>query len=351
MRKKLLWATILLFTVWSPVKPQNDKQAEINKFDKDGLKTGFWVDKGKYNIEEIYYNKGLKQGVCKLYNKRTGKLEYFGEYNRNTKFGTTWYTFDEDGYFLLWTENNITKNTQRAKNGDGSYGGVFDYRSNVVMFYPNGEIEEEGTWLYDDFQSDESESIGLHLFFDFDGNKISTSNTWGFVRRSDGLKIHFYSKNNKLIEKSPNEFINQTDKNGLRYGLWKDDRKGILSYYKNGKLNGVYRVFSKTTGKLSCFGEYANGFRTGNWFYFNEKSQLVMIEKNISVNTDKIKKDDGKEIVPKFKSYVIIYYTNGFVREEGTALYDEDIEMDFFKTGIWKYYDKKGIILKQTKEQ
>ncbi len=351
MRRKLLWTTILLITVLSPVKPQNDKQPEINKFDQNGLKTGFWVENRKYNIEEVYYMKGMRQGVYKLYNKRTGKLNFFGEYNRNTKFGTTWYTFDEDGCFLLWKENNIDKNTQQAKNGDGSYGGVFDYRSNVVMFYPNGEIEEEGIWMYDDFQSDESESIGVHLFFDLEGNKTSTSNTWGFVRRSDGLKIHFYSKNNKLKEKLPNEFINQTDKNGLRYGLWKDDHKGILSYYKNGKLNGVYRVFSKTTGKLSCFGEYTTGIRTGNWFYFNEKSQLVMTEKNISVNTDKTKKNDGKEFIPKFKSYVIIYYTNGNIKEEGTALYEEDIEIDFLKTGVWKYFDSNGNILKQKKER
>ena len=332
------------------VKPQNDKQADISQLDKNGLKTGLWIYKGKYYIEEVYYNKGLKQGVCKLYNKRTGKLEAFGEYNQNTKFGTTWYTFDEDGCFLLYTENNIKKNTQRAKNEDGSYGGVFDYRSYVVMFYPNGEIEEEGIWMYDDFDSDESESIGAHLFFDLEGNKTSKSNAWGFVRHSDGLKIHFYNKNNKLKDMSPNEFINQTDKSGLRYGLWKDNLKGVLAYYKKGKLNGVFRVFSKKTGKLSCFGEYANGLRTGNWFYFNEDSQLVMIEKDISVNTDKIKKDDGKEIIPKFKSYVIIYYRNGSVKEEGTALYNEDIEMDFFKTGIWKYYDKKGLILKQTNE-
>jgi len=156
------------------------------------------------------------------------------------------------------------------------------------------------------------------------------------------------SQNNSSAKVPVNNLF---DNNGLKAGLWIENKGLVEVYYKHNLKDGVFRSYNRKNGKLSCFGEYANGFRTGNWFYFNEKSQLVMIEKNISVNTDKIKKDDGKEIVPKFKSYVIIYYTNGFVRDEGTALYDEDIEMDFFKTGIWKYYDKKGIILKQTKEQ
>ncbi|NLI37603.1 MAG: hypothetical protein GX416_13975 [Bacteroidales bacterium] len=151
------------------------------------------------------------------------------------------------------------------------------------------------------------------------------------------------SQNNPSAKVTVNNLF---DNNGLKTGLWIENKGLVEVYYKNNLKDGVFRSYNRKNGKLSCFGEYVNGFRTGNWFYFNEKSQLVMIEKNISVNTDKITTDDGKKIVPKFKSYVIIYYENGSIKEEGTALYDKDIEIDFFKIGIWKYYDKKGLILK-----
>ncbi len=145
--------------------------------------------------------------------------------------------------------------------------------------------------------------------------------------------------------------FNLRDSKGLKTGLWIENKGLIEVYYKNNLRDGVYRAYNKKNGKLSGFGEYTKDMKSGTWHYFDEKSQLFMKEQNISINHRKIKRDDGVEILPQFKSYVILYYPDGIIKEEGNVLYDEDIEIDFFKTGLWKYYDSKGAIIKQTEEQ
>jgi antitoxin component YwqK of YwqJK toxin-antitoxin module len=140
---------------------------------------------------------------------------------------------------------------------------------------------------------------------------------------------------------------NQKNAQGKKTGLWIEDNGLREVYYKNNKRDGLYKTYSRKTGKLSALGEYKNGDKSGTWFYFNEKSQLIMIEKELSLNTENsVKRDDGVKITPKFKSYIIFYYTTGNIKEEGVALYDEDIEIDFFKSGQWKYYDKEGKLIK-----
>jgi len=278
MNKKKYWIICLSLLVLCSIRSQNNRQTCINLYDKNKLKTGFWIESGYYDIEEGYYEKGLKQGVFKSFNKRTKQLEYFGEYKHNKKIGTTWYTFDEDGCFLLWKEKNIFQNTEKSKNEDGTPGGVFNYRSYVIMFYPNGEIQEEGIWIYDEFESDESESIGVHKYYDTYGNQLSIKPKGWWISNGPNGKLvkENFSKEHGYKERPISYYVNKYDQSGLKTGLWKDEKSGILAYYKNGKLNGVYRSFNKTTGKLECFGEYTYGNMTGTWFYFDEKSQLVM---------------------------------------------------------------------------
>jgi len=72
-----------------------------------------------------------------------------------------------------------------------------------------------------------------------------------------------------------------------------------------------------------------------------------MIESEISNNVDlQILQDDGEMVYPKFKSFLSFYYPNGEIKEQGLALYNEDIEIDFYRYGTWKYYNTDGELIK-----
>lgn len=144
-----------------------------------------------------------------------------------------------------------------------------------------------------------------------------------------------------------NENVNLYDANGLKTGLWIEDNGLKEIYYKKGKRNGIFRSYSKKSGKLDCLGECLDNQRIGTWYYFHENGHLILIEKDICINHETTTTDFGSEITPKFRSYVVLYYPNGEKKEEGIALYDEDIEIDYFKSNNWKYYDEFGNLIKK----
>lgn len=153
----------------------------------------------------------------------------------------------------------------------------------------------------------------------------------------------------QAMGQTPSE-TNLLDKQGKKVGLWIENKGNTEAYYKNGLRDGVFKVYNRKNGKLSALGEFTEGQKSGTWYYFDESSRLILKECEIKKNTEyKRVRDDGVEITPKFTSYVWFYYPNGYVKEEGRVLYSEDIEIDYYKTGTWKYYNKEGS-LKEKKE-
>jgi len=147
-----------------------------------------------------------------------------------------------------------------------------------------------------------------------------------------------------------NNNINQKNDKGEKVGLWVENNGLIEAYYKAGLKDGIYKTYNRKNGKLSALGEFSEGRPSGTWYYFDEASILIFQECEIKYNTNyTTMRDDGVEITPKFTSYVKFYYPNGYIKEEGRVLYFEDIEIDYFKTGTWRYYNKQGK-LEQTKE-
>jgi antitoxin component YwqK of YwqJK toxin-antitoxin module len=142
--------------------------------------------------------------------------------------------------------------------------------------------------------------------------------------------------------------INQTDRQGRKQGLWIEDNGLKEVYYLNGKKNGVHKSYFKKTGKLEALGWYEQDKPTGNWYYFDETSRLFLSEQILSENKKlKVKNDEGNFILMPFQSYVKLYHKNGLVAKEGTALYDEDVLIDFYMHGNWKYYDEAGKLIKE----
>ncbi len=116
----------------------------------------------------------------------------------------------------------------------------------------------------------------------------------------------------------------------------------VIIYYKNGKRNVFFRSYDPMTGMLDGFGEYLDDQPVGTWYYFGQYGHLSFIEKDICAYHGKIKTGDNIEVTPKYKSYLILYYPNGEKKEEGYVLYFEDIEMEYYEIGTWKYYDNTG---------
>ncbi len=143
---------------------------------------------------------------------------------------------------------------------------------------------------------------------------------------------------------------NKLNSNEEKEGLWVENKGLTLVYYQDGLRNGIYVNYNRKNGKIHAFGEYHKGLPSGKWYFFNDDGILLSTEEGIELNSKyKRLRDDGVEITPKFTSYVQNFYPNGILKEEGRVLYSEDIEIDFFKTGTWKYYDTNGK-LKETKE-
>ena len=120
--------------------------------------------------------------------------------------------------------------------------------------------------------------------------------------------------------------------------------------YKDGLKDGVFKVYNRKNEKLSGLGEFTDGEKSGTWYYFDETSHLILIEYDIKENINYTRlRDDGVEVTPEFTSLVKFYYSNGYIKEEGRVLYSEDIEIDYYKTGIWKYYDETGKLIEGKK--
>lgn len=142
--------------------------------------------------------------------------------------------------------------------------------------------------------------------------------------------------------------INKKDSQERKQGLWIEDNGLKEVYYLNGLKNSVYKVYFAKTGKLEVLGWYQQDKPIGDWYYFDETSRLFMIEKPSGENKEiRVRNDEGAFILLPFKSYVKLYNKNGTIAKEGLALYDEDIQIEFYMYGDWKYYDETGKLIKE----
>jgi antitoxin component YwqK of YwqJK toxin-antitoxin module len=124
------------------------------------------------------------------------------------------------------------------------------------------------------------------------------------------------------------------------------ERNGLVEvYYKNGLRNGIYKGYYRKERRLAAIGEYKDNERSGTWYFFDEQGRLLMKETNICPNYSYKIIVAGKELMPRFSSYIYIFYSNGCLQGEGVALYNGDIEVDFYRWGEWKYYDVDGTFL------
>jgi antitoxin component YwqK of YwqJK toxin-antitoxin module len=141
---------------------------------------------------------------------------------------------------------------------------------------------------------------------------------------------------------------NKLNDRGLRDGLWIEEKQygTVEAYYSDGKLNGFYRSYSRANKmRLSALGYYENGKMAGDWYFIDDKNHLFMVCKALINNKVAIRLY-SKKTIPKSSGYLRLFYENGKLKEEGKAIFD-DVEIDFYRVDLWKYYDKNGTLVKQ----
>ncbi|MFP4024779.1 MAG: toxin-antitoxin system YwqK family antitoxin [Thiohalospira sp.] len=262
---------------------------EINRYDKNGNKTGIWklfYDNGTLK-EEKEFLKGKLHGVYKIYNKK-GFL-----------INTLYY---ENGEIIKESDN---------------YTAQIDIKED---YDENGNLLFEGSYL-------NQKPIGVHRFFNVKGEVIKTK---------------IYNPYHELIS----EGIVQLD--GKREGKWIDyypeGKKRAEGYYNNGEKTGNWKFYFPN-GRIQQTGSYINGKLSGSWKWYYSNGNLRKEEFYIYGLPDgeSIEYSDTGSIIGKGN------YVQG--EKEGKWKYDigDQIENGNYvmglKDGIWKrYYKSNGSI-------
>ena len=312
---------------------------EINRYNKDGLKTGYWRDfysNGKLKSESNFDN-GVKKGISKQYNSK-GKIETIKNFSSDTL------NRSED-IELIDLYKEYYPNTYKEKLIGGFYNGMkqgmyreYDRLGNLIngYIYKNDTIIAEGLLLNDGTYDGKwttnysngqlkSEGIyengsknGLWTFYYENGKKQQIgkyknqipSGEWKWFYKNGGLKRIEYYRKGKLegsqieYDNIGNEITNGEFYNGLKEGAW---------FYHLGD-------FKET-------GEFTMGYKTNRWNYFYKSGKLAFI-------------GDFDEGQPKGQH--VYYYENGVKKLKGKYLAGE-------KNGTWKKYNSEGELIEYLK--
>ena len=170
MKTKILILALIGLAINIQTFPQIKDASQINQYNADGKKDGFWKEDLGYQFEETYYHNGLKNGIFKAY--RNGKLSYFGEYKNGGMCGT-WYYFDDFGG-LVGIQKEFQKNDKLIPAVHRA-SGIAEEQCYTISFYPNGVKESEGILLWDESpESDMTFEYGEWKYYDEQGNLIKT---------------------------------------------------------------------------------------------------------------------------------------------------------------------------------
>lgn len=291
----------------------------LNQYNKDSLKTGLWIENN--GLDQLYYRKGEKNGIQRIYDERSGKIKTFTIINETQKIK---YSFDSGGT-LFSVEKSLPKK-----------------ESQVTFYLPNGE-KKNTTVTTKDVSQDSSE-MAKRRPYNAKGKLIEE------VKYDKPLYLILQTMFKRIAEemiKSKN--VNQYEKDSLKTGFWIENDGFREFYYKKGKRNGLVKFYDELNGKLVIWGELANNKRVGTWCYFAlDTGELEIMERMIPIEKEIVQLETGAKIEFKYKAYRIFFYPGGEKMAEGVILYTEPLSIDNFniktehRIGTWKFYDEKG---------
>lgn len=345
-------------------KYENGKLKEEGNY-KDGEKDGKWIyyiiDQERSLLQkEVNYKNGQLDGEYKSF-YLYGGIKEEGQYLNDLKEGE-WKEYYEDGE--LKEKSNYKENKL-----DGNYwldSKEFELKGQYLNDLKEGEWLKKNnlSWEKVEYKNGirngkySSLTDDLYDIISVKGQYLNDLKEGEWVT-SDGYKniIEQYKGGQKdeiiKIERSYNYSFGKLNENGREEGEWTTVSKNnglefsdygkIVANYKNGQLDGEYKLFSKS-GQLEKEGYYKEGRQLGEWkeykdgflletVYYTEefkpkiyrewhKTGNLAIEKNY---------DDLDKKIGTYKEY----WDNGKLKEEGNFKDDK-------KDGKWSEYDITG---------
>lgn len=290
---------------------------ELNRYDKDGLKTGFWQElypNGKVKSEG-FYRKGNPDGLVKNYNSKgaianmesfkngerdttaeevvmlqlhkefhpNGKIRLEGGYTDGLKQGI-FREFDLSGDSVV-NSFMYEKDTMIAKGivlKNGEYEGDWEY------YYKSGEIQakgkyvngvREGKWIYY-YENGKKEQEGKY-------KKNEVSGTWLWYYPNGTLKKQEYFRKGRPegeyieYDQEGNEIVKGEFFNGKPEGEWTYQYHDHYSKgaYSDGQKDGDWKEVYLSTGRTRFEGAYSYGEPKGKHKGYYPNGRLKFIGK------------------------------------------------------------------------
>lgn len=218
-RMRHLSCIIMLFVLpWLLAGQQADT---INRFDKDGKRQGYWIQKYP-----------------------SGKTRYEGYFKDD----------NPSGVFKRYYEND-TLQSVLFYSSDGK-------EADAIFFHSNGFIASAGKYI-------NRKREGKWSFY--------SSVIQGYLVAEETYRDNL--KNGPSFRYHPDKTIAEklTYINDVRNGQWEQYRPGGIIFlratYRDGKLNGPYEIFH-SNGNLQYKGQYSNDRREGKWLIYNPDGTL-----------------------------------------------------------------------------
>ncbi|MBP1673568.1 MAG: hypothetical protein H6Q25_1383 [Bacteroidetes bacterium] len=350
----------------------------------------FYDGSGK-KISETYYSNGIKNGWRKLYFED----EYIVEnYKLDTLTGSV-ITYFNNGKIKKTVPIVDGRKHGMEKEFDQTglvvavaqyYGGILTRREQInrtdnfgfkqgnwKLFWPNGNLQEEGTyynnkkhgffkyydtlgnflnvekWDKDNLLQDAPETKSLEMRTAYHKNGTPSITATYYKGTPEGIRREFDTAGNVIkgyiFNKGWMKYEGITDLNGMRQGLWKEyyetGELRSLGKYSNSKMVGEWKFFYPNQD-IEIIGNYRNGKKDGLWQWFYPNRQLLM-EENWEDGVHEglfVEYDESGKILTKGN------YSEG--AEEGEWIYvnrgvvEKGSYYDGMKTGEWKIWFANG---------
>jgi antitoxin component YwqK of YwqJK toxin-antitoxin module len=251
MKKIALLFTILIFAASSALVAQvkatdMNLPDSVNKYDANGMKTGYWIErqgemtfKGRYvnnkknnnwvtyysnNLiyKVEYFTDGVKDGLSLQFDRK-GKLTLMENYSNGILHGETI-------YYGSYTETPMSE----TNFANGKKTGQFR------QYYDNSKIQEESVYKNDI-------KNGISRWYNKGGRLIA--------------EYHYRDGNFEGIQKT----------------FYENDTVQAVSNYSGNQLSGEYKEYYRN-GKMKLSGKYVAGLKEGSWTEYDEigKAQKVV---------------------------------------------------------------------------
>lgn len=306
------------------------------------------AQKGKV-VRVFYENLLVQNGVAYLKNQPYTGISIKQWDNKQTNEEISWVDGLKDGIYKEFTETGVlvaTENWSRGvKHGEYAY------------FYPNGMMKNKGVFKYGNldgeiwgyYQNGKAQYVNVYE----SGIRQGRSQTWfsngnaeqtgQFVNNlPHGEVLAWYPDSTPRYQTVYKMGI----KNGRYYRWHKTGCPAEESYFKNGNLDSIRRLYDELNCSLIEVQEYDNGNKDGSFIKFGFKGDTLSIEnwKNNKLDgryaiwRDRELETSGNYSSGEPDGYWKYGMMSHYQMREG--MYENGI-----MTGLWKFYDTDGELL------